>query len=256
MYPGLGSLELRVPREGWGHWCGLVLVASTAAITTAHCITDPRGPITSWDLVRGRFDTATRETGGVVTDVQEIRSHPSFAYETGGVDLAVVIFTDVVPETPTTLLPPDPTAPADFLGWGGSRRGEPFSPTLERMPSSLLPGDACATGGIQTDEICAATLAGPGHGGPCGGDSGSPVSQRIPGTTTWGTVGILSRGTGDQCGDTPDIYTTAKDHRDWIFQRIKTTSASTSEPTASSSEKVGTRWDPIGPGPRATGNPN
>jgi len=222
-YPGLGSLEISSGDDRWSHWCGVTLVAATVGITAAHCVTPstPVGPITSRDVFRARFASSVREAGGIVRHVGEVRSHPSFVYrEVGNVDAALVIFTEAVPIAPTTLLPPDASAPIALVGWGGIESDGAFSPKLKRLDAAILPAEACPDGAIQAWEICVSTS---GEIDTTGGDSGGPGSQRLPGDGRWGTVGILSRWAGSRHGEVPDIYTSVYELREWIAAEVAAT---------------------------------
>ncbi|MEV3922678.1 S1 family peptidase [Actinomadura coerulea] len=234
-YPFMASLEYERNGNPDSHRCGGGLIDKEWVVTAAHCVTQAGqdgAPFSVMDpgLFHVRVGSSDRTQGGSVARLKGIVVHPGYQYlddRSEGKDIALLHLDTAVPQAPvrqaTTI--PAPGTPVRQIGWGytSTSDGDPsrlpvrlqqldtkvISPTTKKCQVDANGDDSW---GYRDHDIC--TDNPEGVRGPCGGDSGSPLLIKVKGR--WVITGVDSRGVGDVCGETPDLYTSVGYHHRWI----------------------------------------
>jgi len=208
-FPWIAALVGRGSSPLNGQFCGGTVVASDAIVTAAHCVLGG----TRIDVVVGR--DRLRGTGGRRLRVARVTPHPSFSFERGGLDVAVlrvarpleVPALPVATRAETGLLRAG--APVRVAGWGlvgqnPERRTDTLRQAALRIKDDSLCGSLYEPQFRPPIMVCAGSL----RGGPpdsCRGDSGGPL---VAGAGAGARlVGIVSFG-GDRCAvrGRPSVY--------------------------------------------------
>jgi lysophospholipase L1-like esterase len=236
-YSFMASLQYTRNGVPNSHRCGGALVRAGWVVTAAHCVTlagTNGAPYTVMDpaLFHVRVGTTDRTAGGSVANIKKIVVHPDYVAlddRASGNDIALLQLDTPVSEQPVRLsaLATTPGVPVREIGWGYISNADVGTPAnlpvqLQQLDTELIPPDTekCRLDpeegdawGIRTGDVCADNPE--GEFGPCGGDSGSPLLRQVDGR--WELVGVDSRGVGELCGGSPDIYTSTVYFYGWII---------------------------------------
>ncbi|TDD74261.1 serine protease [Actinomadura darangshiensis] len=235
VYPFMASLQYERNGNPDSHRCGGGLIDKEWVVTAAHCVTEAGtngAPYTVMDpaLFHVRIGSLDRTAGGSVAKLKGIVVNPGYQYlddRSEGKDIALLHLDAAVPQAPVrraTSIPATGT-PVRQIGWGytSTDADDPsqlpvklqqldtkvIAPTTEKCRVDANGDDSW---GIRANDIC--TDNPEGVRGPCNGDSGSPLLSKANGR--WVLTGLDSRGVGDVCGETPDIYTSVGHYHGWI----------------------------------------
>ncbi|MEU1665775.1 serine protease [Streptomyces sparsogenes] len=239
-YSFIVSLQKERNGDPDGHRCTGALIRKDWVVTAAHCVTTAgtdSAPFTVMDpaLFHVRVGSNDRTTGGTVAKVKRIEVDPKYQARddrSEGYDVALLQLDTALANKPVALAPTSTKAgtPVRQLGWGYTATADVGDPTklpvkLQELDTKVIDPstEKCrvdSTGddswGIREGDVC--TDNPQDTYGPCGGDSGSPLLKKVYGR--WQLVGVDSRGVGEICGSTPDIYTDLHYHRSWLYSVI------------------------------------
>ncbi|SPT51665.1 Trypsin [Actinomadura madurae] len=234
-YPFMASLQYERDGNPNSHRCGGGLIDEEWVVTAAHCVTTAGtggAPYTVMDpaLFHLRVGSNDRTKGGSVAKLKEIVVHPDYQAlddRSEGKDIALLHLDAAVPQAtvPQATSIPAQGTPVRQIGWGytSTSAGDPsqLPVQLQQLDTKVIApstekcrvdADGDDAWGIRDNDIC--TDNPEGVRGPCGGDSGSPLLTKVKGR--WVIQGVDSRGVGDVCGETPDIYTSIGHYHGWI----------------------------------------
>ena len=203
--------------DGTGWFCSGVLVDSTHILTAAHCFIGNTAAATTMKV---RFDSDNLNNGGGKTvAVAALAFDPGFDGVNWGHDAAIMtLASPVTDRTPSTILR---TAIANGttltkLGYGASNTSGNGTGTLRQAQSTTV--DCGATGDSSLQGKPTLMCFNASSAASCGGDDGGPA---IDGTGN--VAGIESAGTGQQCNQGVDLYTSVYGELAWIDSVITPT---------------------------------
>ncbi|KDN23142.1 serine protease [Amycolatopsis rifamycinica] len=228
------------------HTCGGTLVFRNWVVTNAHCVTDmppsllktkrfnstgcEQGkPIPTADKqFKVRVGSKDRTNGGETASVVQIVAHPDWHWGmTAPVDDIAMLKLDHPVNMQPIQLAGRAALAGDRLriyGFGGDLpdcSGD-LPTQLQQLDTKVLPPAKCAEAGQSAGEIC--TNNPHQTDGPGPGDSGGPaVKFNRDGTAQ--LVGSCSRAAAELPGESPTIYTSEPDFRDWIYNTARGVSA-------------------------------
>lgn len=221
-YPFAVSLQIDKNGDPNHNTCGGTLIAQSWVETNAHCVTNDDASAKDPSLYHVRVGSNDRTTGGTVAQVTRIEVYPTWDWlADDGVnnDIGDIALLKLDKKINGAIAIADRTAAVGSslreLGWGHmDPAGADDPPTqLQQLDTPVLAYATCGEGDfkIGPGEICLDT---PGPTGSCNGDSGGPALEKSDGR--WLLSGSTSRGTGDLCGEGPDVYTDVTHYRGWI----------------------------------------
>ncbi|KAI4469728.1 polyserase-related [Holotrichia oblita] len=193
------------------HFCGGSIINADYVLTAAHCIVGRTTANTQ--VVAG---TNTLNAGGVTIGSSSLIAHANYNSATIQNDVALIRvaspiqFTNVI-STISLNTADVGAADAILIGWGRTVTGGPLPNNLQRLDTRTITHAQCQqTWGsqVQTNQICALTVAGQGA---CNGDSGGPLILTSNGLH----IGIVSFGVACAQGF-PDVYTRTSAFNSWI----------------------------------------
>lgn len=196
--------------------CGGSLITSSAVLTAAHCLSNPK--ITAI--------TITLDNG---SEVRRVRAkswvtHPSFDPSSALYDIGVIRLALTVPSRSFEPIAtrfsngfPQQGKVTTVIGFGYTSQNGPLSDDLRRVQLTVRDGAVCDNvfaSFEETIEICAGGLGKV----PCSGDSGGPMVV-IESDGTHLLAGIVSYG-GDGCNEYPAVFTRVSAFQVWIARAL------------------------------------
>ncbi|NJC73579.1 serine protease [Planosporangium thailandense] len=212
----MGSLQ---NRQG-DHMCGTTLISAEWAVTAGHCALDDDNQPVDPALMKVRFGSNDRSTGGELVGVSDAVVNPAFVSD-GTHDIALLHLNRPVSLAPARIATssPRPGTTVRLLGWGqtcpqpGCQQDAPR--LLQQLDRRVLTSAKCRAGFDPSFELC---ISGTPARTACFGDSGGPAL--VNDGSGLALVGATSRGGNDNpvCGTGNAIYTDVTAFRDFIDQ--------------------------------------
>ncbi|XP_068245068.1 trypsin-1-like [Palaemon carinicauda] len=226
-YPWIGGITFYGMKR---HFCSLVLLTDSHALTAAHCLDGKK--MSRLSAVLGVHDIRdVKDPSRTIRRIKKIAYHPNHRPDRVNVgDLAVVTFDYPVPLDHPLIRPtclPSADAPdyagsdAHVAGWGSvDSSPEHFANKLQATVVPVWTNQDCHNTGfgnlIHDDLLC----AGFPEGGTdaCLGDSGSPLT--VDNGTQHTLIGVVSFGHRCALPNWPGVYSRVSGSIDWIKQEI------------------------------------
>ena len=212
-------------------WCGGALLFRSWVVTNAHCVTDMPGDTqhipTAAKTFSVRVGSKDRTQGGELAKVVKIVVHPGWQWAAGAPEQPVDDVAMLKLDHPVNMQPIQlaghAAKPGDRItlyGWGSDEPDGDTSnlPTrLQQLKTRVLPAAQCADAQQSAGEIC--TDNPHGTDGPGGGDSGGPAVEVKDGVPQ--LVGTCSRAAAQYPGQSPTVYTSSPDFRQWLYDTAR-----------------------------------
>ena len=232
VYPWMVSLQVGDETQGYGHFCGGVLIDANYILTAAHCLEDYN--VASLKAVIGELNLATAFNSGTAEILNidwRVRHHEYHDVKFYS-DIAILHLATPSTKTPITRLT---QSELDNLAAGTVVRAMGWGLTVDGGDSSDLP-DVLQQADLelQSDSTCQSlygeqSISGywdrslcagldDGSKDSCQGDSGGPLVYKNA-NDEWVLVGLVSWGVG--CGVAGDygVYSEVSAFADWIQDR-------------------------------------
>lgn len=225
-----------------GQWfCTGTLIDKDWVLTAAHCMENE----TVGNLnIRLDDDNINDTTGGIVVAVSEIHANPSFNFQDWDNDIALLKLATSVTDRAPTPISRDPVAfatsvtevgygDADNNGGGAGRLRKLVTPTVD----CAMANDPGIT---NANLLCFNASDGTAS---CYGDSGGPAFVTVGGALQ--VAGITSGGTGNDCTQGWDLYTSVNGELAFIDQIMLGTPPPNPDPDPDPNQDP----DPMNPDP-------
>lgn len=212
----------------WSHSCGASLLASTKALSAAHCVDGASTNVLR--VIAGlhvRSDTSGTQTSNVARFVihgSYDNGQASYANDIAILHLQTAITTGAYIQFAT--LPANNNnnfagTTCVISGWGRDSSSNALPDTLQKGNMNVLTTAQCTAnlngvGSVWDNHICVQSSS--GNTGACNGDSGGPLncpsgsSTVVAGVTSWVVSNIL----GNCLPAYPSVYTRTSTYLTWI----------------------------------------
>ncbi len=189
---------------GPGDWfCTGTLIDKDWVLTAAHCMD---GATVGSLNIRLDDDNINDTTGGIVVAVAEIHANPMFNFQDWDNDIALLKLATSVTDREATPISRDPVAFATSVtevGYGDADNNGGGAGRLRKLVTPTVDCAMAADPGItNANLLCFNASDGTSS---CYGDSGGPAFITVAGKLQ--VAGITSGGTGNQCTEGWDLYT-------------------------------------------------
>ncbi|KAM3960825.1 trypsin, alkaline C-like [Aphomia sociella] len=200
-YPSIAQVEfLGIFSGTWSQSCACNILNSRNVLSAAHCFA---GALYQSSHRRIRAGATYRNTGGIISNVEQEHNHPSYGLLEYDGDITVVRLSEPLVYSPVvqqgtivaqdTLIPDN--QPVVHAGWGTTSQGGVLSEQLRDVTIYTVNNDLCRERYqtlprplIVTNNMICAGLLDVGGRDACQGDSGGPLyySNIIVGVVSWG----------------------------------------------------------------------
>ncbi len=225
-----------------GNWfCTGTLIDKDWILTAAHCMDGETAA-----TVKVRFDdnNVNDTTGGKVVAVSEVHANPAFNFQDWDNDIALLKLATSVTDREPTPVDRDAIAFATSVtevGYGDSDNNGGGAGILRKLVTPTVDCAMAADPGItNTNLLCFNASDG---NSSCYGDSGGPAFATVNGKLT--VAGITSGGTGNQCTEGWDLYTSVHGEIAFVDQVISGVTPPNPDPDPSNPDP--TNPDPTTP---------